>query len=54
MGKADGNQERDLNAICMKVTIAKTKNMAMVYSLGQVEIFTKENIKKMKGMDMEK
>lgn len=54
MVKADGKVEKALNAISTKAIIALIKNMVMVFLLGPVVIFTKENTKKMKEMGMEK
>jgi len=38
----------------MKVTILKIRSMAKVSTLGLLETNTKESIKRMKGMDLEK
>jgi hypothetical protein len=54
MARADGRAVRDHNAISMKEIISQIRNLAMVYLHGQVEIFIKENIRKMREMAMEK
>lgn len=54
MGKEDGKVGKALKATNMKEIIYKIKNMDLEYLHGQVEIYTKENIKKMKEMVMEK
>lgn len=52
MGKVDGKVAKGLSQINMKETIALIKNMGLVFSLGQVEISTRESIKKMREMGM--
>lgn len=54
MVRAGGRVAKDPNVINMKVIIAKIKNMGMVFSHGQVEIFIKESIKKTREMAMVK
>jgi hypothetical protein len=52
--KENGDLERDLNVINMKETILMIKSMGLVFSSGQVGTATRENIRMMRGMDLEK
>lgn len=54
MEKEDGKVVKDHKVINMKVIIVKIKSKALVYLLGQAEIFIKVNIKRMKEMVTEK
>jgi hypothetical protein len=54
MVKVDGRVEKVPNQTNMKAIIAMIKNMALVYSHGLVETYTKANIKRTKEMVMEK
>lgn len=54
MVKVNGKVEEVHNAISMKVTIKMIKSMGLEFSLGQVAMFIKENIRKMREMVMEK
>lgn len=52
--RVDGRVVRDHNAISMKETMSQIRNLAMEFLLGQVEIFIKVNIKRMREMAMVK
>jgi len=52
--KVNGNQEWDLRATNTRETIVMIRSMALAFSHGLVGIFTKANIKKTRGMDMER
>lgn len=54
MVKVNGKVEEEHNVISMKVIIKMIKSMGLVFSLGQVAMFIKENIKKTREMVMEK
>jgi hypothetical protein len=54
MVRADGRVVKVLNAINMKETMFQIRKLAMEFLHGRVEIFIKENIRKMKEMAMEK
>jgi hypothetical protein len=54
MERGNGEVVKVLNAIHMRAIMLLIRSMAMEYSTGQVEIYTRENIKKMKEMGMVK
>jgi hypothetical protein len=54
MVRADGRVVRVRNVISMKGTTSQIRKLAMEFLPGQVEIFIKENIRKMREMAMEK
>jgi hypothetical protein len=54
MEKEDGKAAKDHKATNTRVIIFKIRSKALVFSHGLVEMFTKENTKKMKEMDMVK
>ena len=54
MEKADGRVVKGLSVINMMGITVMIRNMAMEYSHGLVGIFTKESIRMMKEMALEK
>lgn len=54
MEKANGDLEKVHNVISMKEIILMIRSMVLVFSSGQVGTATKENIKMMREMDLEK
>lgn len=54
MEKANGEVVKGHNVILMRETIPLIRSTVTEFLIGLVEIYTKENTKKMKEMDMEK
>jgi hypothetical protein len=54
MERESGEAVKDLNAILMKEITHLIRNTDMEYLTGLVEIFIRENIKKMREMGMER